>query len=497
MKLGMKGIFRNRTLTLVVAAFLSGCGETFLDETPDNRVELDNLEKAAQLLVSAYSDASPNFTDWLSDDIQFTIGTTIRLEHEEMFEWRDVTVDPNNLDTPIFYWFQTYDAIAHANEVLAALEELPAITDEELALKRSIESEALLTRAYGHFMLVNMFGQHYDESDNTSLGVPYVLEPETTFLAQYERSTVKEVYDLIEEDMLRGIELLDDTFFANSGKYHFNRNAALAFAVRFYLFKQDYAECVRYCDMILGSNPRPFIRDLTGDDFQLASASVVEYPQLYSSPDLAANFLLMRKVSLFQRPDFAYGIEQNFYSDLFDLSPLPGLLDERENPAFVKGFNAAYPARYQSLFQRSSLNSNVGTPYYIQMALTGEEVLLSRAEANIFLNNLSGVLDDMQAFSENRYSGGEVVLTIENIRAFFGGFNSSDQLALLNYVLFERRKEFLFQGMRWYDIKRYQIEIDRVLQNGTEITLDDDDRRKVLQIPQSAIDVGGLEENPR
>ena len=55
----------------------------------------------------------------------------------------------------------------------------------------------------------------------------------------------------------------------------------------------------------------------------------------------------------------------------------------------------------------------------------------------------------------------------------------------------------MHEGLRWFDIKRFQIPVTHVLQNGTPITLEADDDRKVLQIPQAAIDVGGLEPNPR
>jgi hypothetical protein len=51
--------------------------------------------------------------------------------------------------------------------------------------------------------------------------------------------------------------------------------------------------------------------------------------------------------------------------------------------------------------------------------------------------------------------------------------------------------------MRWFDIKRYGIPVNHVLQNGGVVTLEPDDERQVLQIPQAAIDVGGLEPNPR
>jgi len=37
--------------------------DNFLDEVPDNRVALDNLDKASQLLTSAYSNAGYSFTE--------------------------------------------------------------------------------------------------------------------------------------------------------------------------------------------------------------------------------------------------------------------------------------------------------------------------------------------------------------------------------------------------------------------------------------------------
>ena len=488
-----KKLYLYRSLTTAILLFaLVGCND-FLDENPDNRVALDNLEKASQLLVNAYSIASPNFTDWMTDDVQFTEGTNKRLSHQQMYAWEDVTTGPTEQDTPDFFWFQTYEAIAHSNEVLAILQELDASTPELEARKDAIEAEALLTRAYGHFMLVNMFGEHFGTSGE---GVPYIKEPETTFLAEYNRRSVRRVYDNIEDDLLDGLEKVDDSFFNDSGKYHFNRNAALAFASRFYLFKRDYLRSKQYSDQLLGSNPGAFIKDLTSPEFQSASSSVIEYPRLYTSPDQASNLMLMRKISLVQRTDFAYGPEENFYRGLFGTSPFGGLTDEREDPAFVKGLDAVYPARYQSLFERNSLNSNVGFPYYIHVAFTGEEVLLNRVEANAWLGNFDEAIADLQVLSENRFSGGTPNITLAVLQTFY---NDTDDLNnVLSYLIFlERRKEFIMQGMRWFDLKRYGLPVTHVLQDGSTIRLDTDDLRKALQIPQSAIDVGGLEPNPR
>ena len=177
-------------LILAVSVISVSCSE-FLDEVPDNRVALDDLEKASQLLTNGYSVASPAFTDWMTDDVSWTIGTNIRASHEQLYNWEDVNTGPTEQDTPDYYWYQTYNSIAHANEVLAVLDDLPADSEEDIRRKRAIRSEALLIRAYGHFMLVNLFAPHYT-IDNSAPGIPYITEPETTFLAQYETKKCKE-----------------------------------------------------------------------------------------------------------------------------------------------------------------------------------------------------------------------------------------------------------------------------------------------------------------
>ncbi len=494
------GLVRRILLISPLLFFASACND-FLNEAPDNRVTLNNVDKAAQLLTNAYSVASPAFTDWMTDDTGYIRGVILRQLHERAYEWGEFIDDPNEQDSPSFFWYESYNSIAHANEVLAALGDFPASSDELKAKKRAVEAEARLTRAYAHFMLVNLFGKHFNSSTaETDLGVPYVETPETVFIKTYKRNTVKEVYDKVEADMLKGIELIDDSFFANSGKYHFNKNAALAFASRFYLFKQDYDKCIEYSSLMLGASPSSFVRDLTSDEFLSAGSSPTAYPQLYSSPLQRSNLLLMRKISLIQRLDFAHGPTNEVFDDVFGPNPYGGT-DERENPAFQKGINGGFPSRYESLFERSSLNSNVGTPYHIGIMFRGEEVLLNRAEAYAQKNRISDALADLQTLANKRYSGGISTITITDLRNFFGVGNLgniSNRAVVMEYILIERRREFFVQGMRWYDIKRFGLAVEHVLGDGTTvIELTSDDLRKVLQIPQSAIDVGGLKPNPR
>jgi hypothetical protein len=476
-------------LPLTALFLLSGCDQ-LLDENPDNRVDLNTPQKAAQLLTNAYSSSGYLFTEWMSDNVSYTTGTTKLPEHEQAYQWDDII--GINQDTPTNFWEATYDAIAHANEVLAVIDNMPG----EQARKDAVKGEALLTRAYGHFMLVNLFAPHFSsQTAGRDLGIPYVEEPERVFIKKYTRNSVREVYNKIEDDMLDGLELINEGFYANSGKYHFTKNAALAFASRFYLFQRDYTNCIKYSSQLLGSDPSIFIKDIEGllDE----SASPEDFLRSYTSPTDQSNLLLIRNVTNYH-VNVGYWPSPNLVQGLYNSNPF-GKDDARTSdnyPIFVRG-NAWALGKYEFLFERSSLTSNVGLNYTIIPTFRGEEVLLNRAEAYVLRDQLSLALADLQVLVNKRYAD-KPVLTITQLRNFYVSSDPDDDwIVMLFFILDERRKEFMHEGLRWFDLKRYGFEVEHVLQNGSIITLTQDDKRKVLQIPQTAIDVGGLEPNPR
>jgi hypothetical protein len=483
----MKKVIYKSIAVLIGITVLAGC-DKYLEENPDNRVELNTPEKAAQLLTNSYSNAGYTFTEWMSDNVTFTRGTSKQLEHTQSYEWEDVT--SINQDTPTNYWTATYDAIAHANEVLAVIDNLPG----EQARKDAVKGEALLSRAYGHFMLVNLFGLHYDpQNADDDLGIPYVSEPETEFIKKYTRNTVEEVYDKVEADLLAGLDLVDGTYYANSGKYHFTRNAALALASRFYLFKGDYAKCIQYSSQMLGTDASVFMKDIALLLQQKVNPE--DFIRLYTSPTDLSNLLMVRQITNFPVNVGFWPDSQLLFNSLYNNNPF-GIDDVRtsvEYPIYVRGDNGLAMAKYEFLFERTSLTSNVGLYYTIMPVFRGEEVILNRAESYVRNNQISAALADLQVYVSKRYIG--ATITTQILRTYYGSTNDANNL--LNFIITERRKEFMHEGLRWFDIKRLKIAVQHVQADGSTQQLSATDDRKVLQIPQAAIDIGGLEENPR
>ena len=79
----------------------------------------------------------------------------------------------------------------------------------------------------------------------------------------------------------------------------------------------------------------------------------------------------------------------------------------------------------------------------------------------------------------------------------------STQENMLQAVLTFRRVETMHLGLRWFDIKRYGIEIPRRVMNADGVPekrvgtfLKKDDPRRALQLPNKVL-MAGMEKNPR
>jgi len=493
----MNTIIKKYSWIITLGGLMLTACDSYLDENPDNRVELNTTEKAAQLLTNAYSGSSYLFTDWMTDNVVYTTGTSKQLEYDQIYNWEDVT--SVNQDTPTDFWMQTYDAIAHANEVLAAIDALQGDKDH----KDAVKGEAYLTRAYGHFMLVNLFAKHYNEQTaGSDPGIPYVTTPETIFIKRYDRNTVKEVYDRVEDDLMDGLRYVNAGFYANTGKYHFTKEAALAFASRFYLYKGDFDKCIKYSSDLLGANPSVYIKDIR--TLLSETPNPLDFLHQYGSSTDRSNLLLARNVTNFP-VTVGYWPDAQLIRNLYMyMMPWAGNYDDvrisNNYPIFTRGTGLTL-GKYEFLFERSSLTSNVGFYYTIMPLFRGEEVLLNRAESytRSAKPNNNAALADLQILINYRYyehkNGTNPTAQLAQLRSLYR--INDNKVALTQFILDERKREFMHEGLRWFDIKRYNMEVQHNLADGSIITLKADDIRKVIQIPQTAVDVGGLKPNPR
>ena len=473
------------SILLLIFSFLFTVGcDSFLDDNPDDRQEIKTVEDVAELVASAYHQATFLFVEWMTDNVGPIENNAQKEYMTEAYLW-DPIDSYESQESSTFFWEQAYYAIAHTNEGLSVIDKVEG--DDNL--RKAIKGEALIARAYSHFLLVNVFAKHYNlKTSNNDLGIPYSDEVEDELFKKYTRLSVQEVYDLIERDIKDGLKLLSDDYFAGSKKYHFTREAAYAFAARFYLFKQEYDKCKFYCDKILGSgsaNPA-YVRDLN-QIYQGTSFSSMA--SKFSSPDELSNILLIRKESFYARANYGYRSDADKFTEIFS-NNIQKEFDNRDQ-RWNLGTYAVFSPKYDELFQYTT--SNTGYPYFIQTELRGEEVILNRMECMIMEGNYTKALDDYHVLAEKRYESGGI-LVLDSIKKFYSKEDAKE--AMISFLIDERRKEFLDEGLRWFDIKRFALSVQHTTLNEESFHLAANDNKTAVQIPQKAI-TNGITPNPR
>jgi starch-binding outer membrane protein, SusD/RagB family len=475
-------------LFTTIGVLFTSC-EKYLDTVPDNRTEINSPEKISELLVSAYpaGNYSP-FCELMSDNVSdnFANATPSQIYSKPYF-WEDVL--QLDQDSPQYYWASCYAAIAAANQALESINKLGggAKLDPQ-------KGEALVARAYAHFMLVNLYSKFYDPSTaGTDLGIPYVTTPEKVVIKKYDRGTVQSVYEKIERDLLEGLPLISDQAYTVP-TFHFNKNAANAFASRFYLYKKNYDKVIEHATKVAGTggfapNMRNWSTDLSSKSYNIILSE-------YTQSTQKSNLLLAETTSFWGRfwAGQRYGLSSDDGRELyFSVQPGGGNLSY----SLFGNENGTNIPKFNELFVRTSPSSNIGTGYIMVPLFTTEEVLFNRAEANLNKGNINAVLEDINTFLSLRienYNASQHALTVAKNNAFYNTNNTN--AALLSTILYYRRIEFMHEGLRWFDILRFKAPISHNIINGPSIELSASDPRRVLQIPQEAA-LSGLPLNPR
>ena len=527
----IKNIIYKGSLMLASVAILASCSDQ-LDTLPDNRTTLDTPKKIAGLLVTAYPDRTPTlFNEWMSDNTDYMGAQNSQGNRggDQYFFWQEQTEGGN--DSPEQVWMLYYEGVYKANEALAAIEDQGGPKNDIL---RNSKGEALLLRAYNHFILANEFCRPYNGKTSTKDAGLYYATGIADFSAaaeQSNRGTVADVYAKIAADIEAGIPLLNDTY--EVPKYHFNKQAAYAFATRFYLYYEKWEKAKEYADKLLGSNPAASLRDYRALQAMPLSKSeqAVKIAEAYCSASADCNLLVQTSVSNAGMALAPWLTSKRYTltnylseTELFQSNNIWGTSSNLIWKPFTVNQGESNFALLMKLPREMEIvNTTTGSGYLrtLNVDFTMDEALLNRAEAEIMLGQNDAACADMTIWMKNFFNT-NVTLTPTSVQTYFktvpyayadaakmvSSFKKhisprftidaegSVQESLLQCLLNFRRIETVHQGMRWMDIRRYNIEIPRRLigANGKPSKnldwLEKDDPRQVVQIPQSIREAG-------
>jgi len=215
--------------------------------------------------------------------------------------------------------------------------------------------------------------------------------------------------------------------------------------------------------------------------------------QRYTQPEEEANLLITTVQSRWARelPTAKYG----FTTQLMNNNA--AYYTPATSPTPV--YNGMYIAKFDELSLFGSTGSKPTDLYVSNVLFTTDEVMLNRMEAYAMLKNYNQLLLEYREFQKIKFDNPRNI-TVEDLIAstdddyrnyspFYG--LSIRQLGAIKNIAFLRQWEFMHEGMRWLDIRRFYTPVNR-----TTEPLQKEDLRKVIQLPIEAIN-RGLPANPR
>lgn len=356
-------------------------------------------------------------------------------------------------------WAKSYRVVFYSNIVLEGLSKI-AVDPSNQSKYNNLKGQALFSRAFCLWQLAQIYCAVYDKnSADQQWGLP--LPMTSSVNEKLVRATVQKTYDRIIQDLNSAADLCSaESKYVTRG----SGKAAYAMLARTYLSMGDYGNALQNADKALQIN-----------------SSLLDYNDIPAPPFFTRTFTYasLNKEVVFSVKMTAYNLESmGLVPTVYDIDK--GLFDSY----------TAYDLRATRYFQfiNYGFNVNVFLGSYLGFTdaglfsgLANDEMYLTRAECYARLGNLDAAKSDLNALLIKRYATG-----------MYTNETSTDRSDLLRKILLERRKELVFRGLRWTDLRRlnkepeFAVTLHRTVK-GQEYTLPPNDPRYTQQIPFSVI----------
>ncbi|GAB3416292.1 RagB/SusD family nutrient uptake outer membrane protein [Niabella aquatica] len=360
-------------------------------------------------------------------------------------------------------WSMAYTPIYNANYCLEMLQKIEKTKDNTVQWD-NVYGSALFFRSFFFQQLAWIYAKAYDESSSEKdLGI--VLRLTSDFNVPSKRATVTETYNqIINDTKLAGgyLSPLPDH------PYRPSKAAVYGLLARTYLSMRLYDSAYRYAGLCL--DIKSDLMDYNGDS---------------DVGNLTANYPFKR-----------FNKETIFYVEMTTGGAFPLILPLRAKvDTVLYDIYEANDLRRTAFFAVSGGYPNFKGSYAQSTSnfsgLATDEIWLIFAEclARRGYSGLEAATSNLNHLLKHRYNKDSFVSLAYN-----------DIGDLLNRILSERRKELLFRGIRWSDIKRLNKEgqniiLTRVFEGNT-YTLLPNANYYALPIPHTLVEDFGLEQNP-
>jgi len=385
----------------------------------------------ASLTGSATGSRNAAETFFLWGELRADMLTSTLATTNEQIDVINVNILPTN---SIANWRGIYETINYCNTVIDLAPGVLAqdATFTQAALNKSV-AEAKAVRALMYFYLVRTFDQvplklNATTSDKDIVSLP--KSSQDTVLAQVLK-------DLSEAEAYAVTDYGDRA----SNKGRITKAAINAIQADVYLWQEKYTECVAACNKIIGTNSFGLIDGTDANTWYRtlyvngnSNESIFELQ--FDNQRLNTFYTLFNTT---QKKFLASSIVMDEIYTVDFTDPLK--FDIRADGAAVRSTDQLI-WKYLGLTNSTTRAQEESYAHWIMYRYA--DVLLMKAEAQNQLGNGQQALDIISLI---RSRARALVATQMNPAA-------NDKVAIADYILKERAREFAFEGKRWYDLLR-------------------------------------------
>ncbi|MBR6446714.1 MAG: RagB/SusD family nutrient uptake outer membrane protein [Prevotella sp.] len=446
------------SVSLCALLMLSSCSDFLRDDSPDLLIPADVVEFQSVLYGEGYPKKfteEADFVQLMTDDVGVSPTSDSRSVLWEgddeyalatgkgAFTWaQDIAFYDGTYSK---FYLSRYTNIMACNIIIENAETMTGDRDKVA----SCVAQAYALRAWNYLWLVNLYGLPYNEQTAaTDMGVVVRLESGIT-RDQPARNTVKEVYDQINADLDRSLELWKSGSVSRN-KHVLSERATYIIKCRAALYQGQWDEVIKYGKLLSEANydlyniskidPSVMTNVGTKDYAFLDPEVNTENIYMYGGSTFDSN-KFMSNIRLLK--DAAFVSSQAKEGDLIQMYE-PG--DQRIYAFFQQ--NTMEKGEYYDY--RHAPNKRYKSSIYSQ-ALRTSEALLSVAEAHVQKGSEADKLEAIKLLNllrSNRFTPD----TYKELTAA----DFATTADLLQFVRDERRRELCFEDVhRWVDLRRY------------------------------------------
>lgn len=425
---------------------VNSCSEDFLNQSPKADVGADNFYKTESDFEVANIAVYQAFRSYYGDPHYLTY-TEFRSDNLTYSTYIYKNVAENTLlsNDTLALWNALYQLIYRANVVINRIEE----ADIDESVKAKLKGEALAFRGMAYHHLAVYFG-----------GVPlFTTEPTTEEALQTPRSTLEETYARAEEDLATAVSLLPET----NEQGRIDKFIAEALLARIQMTLNKWDDAVTGLRDIIDNSSYAFAQDFESIWTLEGEKSPEIMLAAVFSPDLPTGWFPQQflNVNNYTQQNFQY---ETGYYESFETG------DIRRDATL--GYD---PEDDSPLNNKFDYGEQAGDQWTMDIpALRYTDVLLMYAEA------LSEAAGSVQTESL------DIINEVRN-RAQLNNLTTSavpDMETFRDVVMQERRSEFSWEGLRWFDLKRSGRAVEALQAVGHSA----DETWLIYPIPQSEID---------